>query len=287
MADLKQSLEEERIFNRQLKAGGHKRHSDYLGDVVEQKYNDALKSVGKSLWNGMGKFFASGFGKGLLITAGVVLLGAAITFGFAASMGLVTGSWVAGNTVMAVFPATVAQGIEFGLGQAMQFLLHPLGLMTLGLGGTVGAVAKVRREQEARSIAEKARLETLYELHNEQAQGKTQPREQKPERDAERDNDYAETPTPQARANGRRNVDTDARERPEELRNAMPPDEPARRNRPAPNEPMSSAPVPDRDDAESPSDQARTHDKNSRNWAENERVRKQARVALAAGPGGP
>lgn len=137
-----------------------------IPDLVKIKYDQAVHSAGRKVWKTTQQVAASGFGKGALIMAGVVLLGLAIAFGFGAYAGALTVPSVAG-----MVNATVGQGIGIGLSQAGNLLIHPIGWLLMAAGGAVGAVIDVRKHHNrmnaeiARTQAEQyARIRELKEL---------------------------------------------------------------------------------------------------------------------------
>lgn len=112
------------------------------GDGVQELMNEGAKKVGKGLWRGIVQVAAGGFGKGVLIAAAIILVGAALTFGV---------GWVE-----AAAPFT--QGLSAGLSVGGQALTHPIGLIALAIGGTIGAVTETRAHQ-SRITAEIAQAE--------------------------------------------------------------------------------------------------------------------------------
>lgn len=117
-----------------------------VADGTKRFIDDKVSQAGKAIYRGMLQVMASGFGKGLLATAAVVV--AATTAAF-----ILTGNMPAG--VMA----------EQGLAKAGEFLLNSwggAGLLTIG--GLVGAVAETKGEQN-RITADMAEAEARrYEL---------------------------------------------------------------------------------------------------------------------------
>ncbi len=120
-----------------------------LSDALQRKADLSLKGAGKALWRGMAQVAASGFGKGLLITAGLFILASGLGQGFA---------FYAGSKLF-------ADGLAVGAGAAVQFLFSSLGGLTaLAIGGTLGAVADVKLTQN-RITAELAQAEANnYEI---------------------------------------------------------------------------------------------------------------------------
>ncbi|MCE2926984.1 MAG: hypothetical protein LW823_05005 [Rickettsiales bacterium] len=114
-----------------------------IPERIELEYNAMLKRVGKKLWSGTIKAAGSGFGKGLLATAAILLVGFAIVSGL--------GAVGAG--------ATFASGIGMGLSVAGNFMLNSwFGAGVLALGGTLGAVSDVRKHTN-NLTADMARVE--------------------------------------------------------------------------------------------------------------------------------
>ncbi len=114
-----------------------------IPERVESEYNAMLKNVGRKLWSGVIKVAATGFGKGMLTSAAIVLVGFALVSGFGA-VGL---------------GASFASGIGPGLSAAGNLLLGSwLGAATLAIGGTLGAVSDVRKHTN-KLTAEMARVE--------------------------------------------------------------------------------------------------------------------------------
>lgn len=116
-----------------------------IPDFVKQQYDAALTKAAKGLWRGIVKAAASGFGKGVLVTAGLILAGWAMASGFVN---------IAGGLPLDA-------GISNGLGGAIGFLTGGFGLVTLGIGGTLGAVSEARKTQ-GHITAEIARFQAQY-----------------------------------------------------------------------------------------------------------------------------
>jgi len=139
---------------------------------LEAAYNRRIKTLGKSLWQGTLKVAASGFGKGVLIAAGIILLGGALVFGFSAATGAITvGSALLGATQATAVEAIaigIPEGIAMGLSQAGNLIFSAGGLGLLGFGGMIGAVSDVRKHQH-KLTAEMARAESeAYAMEREQ-----------------------------------------------------------------------------------------------------------------------
>lgn len=119
-------------------------------DYLEDQYNNALKGVGRKLWRGMLQVAASGFGKGLLVTAGAIIGITALIAGY--------GGFAEQLTVNGVAIQTFQDGLVAGAKKAIEFLVSGFGLTSLAIGGTLGAVSDVRRHQN-KLTAEMARAE--------------------------------------------------------------------------------------------------------------------------------
>ncbi len=106
-------------------------------DDVKKWIDDKVHTAGKTMYRGLLQLLASGFGKGLLATAGVLVIG-------------ITAATVAGIPIPiagAVMGPTVAQSVETGLMAAGNFLLgSDMGVGLLAFGGMFGAVVETQRE---------------------------------------------------------------------------------------------------------------------------------------------
>lgn len=134
-------------------------------DYVKDTYDNALADITKRLWKGALKIAASGFGKGVLVIAAVILGVTALETGFVASTG---GMAFAGGAIA---------GLEKGLlllGQAP-------GLVAMAIGGVLGAASDLRRHfnhiNAETAEAEAQRYAVLREL---QAKARDQQPEQQP-----------------------------------------------------------------------------------------------------------
>ena len=133
-----------------------------MPDQFKDAYDRALKHHSRKLWKKVMTFAASGFGKGLIVTAAVVIIGGALIAAAGATMGLssVAGIPLMTETAAGMMPATAGEAINAGLVAAGNFLFGGGGLTTLAIGGTLGAVSNVRMHQNmltadlARSEAE-------------------------------------------------------------------------------------------------------------------------------------
>lgn len=114
---------------------------DTPGDLVKDGYDHALKSTGMSLWKGIQQVGLSGFGKGAALVALMVVGVTALLAGWmgsAEALSLIHP--VTGNVVTHV--TTFEHGFSVGIGKALEFLTSGLGLATLAIGGTLGAVSE-------------------------------------------------------------------------------------------------------------------------------------------------
>jgi hypothetical protein len=126
-----------------------------IPDQVKEAYDATFASLRKKLWQGTLRVAGSGFGKGVLLVAGAVLIGSALVFG----MGAMTGALTVGNALLGATSATFAEGAAIGLSQAGNLLLGSwLGPAIMGIGGAIGAVSDVRKHQH-KITAEMARAE--------------------------------------------------------------------------------------------------------------------------------
>ena len=107
---------------------------------MQEKIDGAVGAGIKKVWHGMLAVAASGFGKGLLIAAGLAAAGAMLTFGAGAAAGAITDS-------LTGVPITVDTAVKGGLSWAANFLTSPLGLVYMGAGGAMGAVADAKKHQ--------------------------------------------------------------------------------------------------------------------------------------------
>jgi hypothetical protein len=148
------------------------------GGVLKDGYNAALGGTMRQAWGGIQKVAASGFGKGLLLT-GLLVIGV---------MALVAGYMGAGGTlaVGAAHITTFEGGFGAGISKALEFLTSGLGLATLGIGGTLGAVSEVRGHQHKIAAAESERLAMEYQRKLELEKMKNRQPEQQPEKKAEK-----------------------------------------------------------------------------------------------------
>lgn len=111
---------------------------DRVKDAVDRQ---VVKGISK-LWRGVVQVAASGFGKGVLITAALVL---------AAGM-------MIGGADAIISGALVEAGVKEGIGRAFGFLLSGGGIITLLAGGALGSVADTQKYQD-RITADMAKLE--------------------------------------------------------------------------------------------------------------------------------
>ncbi|MFW0776617.1 MAG: hypothetical protein ACN2B6_02735 [Rickettsiales bacterium] len=133
-----------------------------IPDQFKDAYDRAVKHHSSRLWKKVLKFAASGFGKGLIATAAIVVIGGALLAAAGTTMGL---SSIAGISLMTEMPlgaaaaqATVGEAIGAGLTAAGNFLWSAGGVTALAIGGTLGAVSNVRMHQNMLT-ADLARVE--------------------------------------------------------------------------------------------------------------------------------
>lgn len=139
-----------------------------IPDTIKEAYDESLKSAGKKLWRTTLRVAASGFGKGLLLTAGITILAGAMFFGMGAAAGMITVSGAYAGAAGAT--ATIGEGISIGLATAGNLLLGTgwIGAAILGIGGALGAVSDVRKHQNGLT-ADMARAEAeIYSRRREE-----------------------------------------------------------------------------------------------------------------------
>lgn len=98
---------------------------DALVELIDHK----TAAIGKRVWRGTLAVMASGFGKGLLFTGALLLISAVAWAGLVAQANGIP----------------VGNGIVAGIDNALSFSTHAAGLLTLAVGGTLGAVAETRK----------------------------------------------------------------------------------------------------------------------------------------------
>lgn len=126
-------------------------------DGVQQVMDNTAKATGKKLWRAALQVACSGFGKGLLATAAIVILASALTSGIGA--------------LAAAIP--LGDGLAAGaVAGAKSLIFSGTGLLMLGVGGTLGAVMDVRAKQ-SQITAEVAQAEAnIYETMRLQQQAR-------------------------------------------------------------------------------------------------------------------
>lgn len=110
-----------------------------LNSTLNRSVTAGAKRASRGFWAATG----TGFGKGALLVAGIVLLGA-MTFG------ALSGTSPAFDPTIPLGMAETqgfGAGLVSGLGAGINFLLQGPGLVLMAMGGTVGAVADVRTRQ--------------------------------------------------------------------------------------------------------------------------------------------
>jgi hypothetical protein len=98
-------------------------------DLVKEAYDREIRKIGLKFWHGITKVASTGFGKGVLVVAAITAVAFTGFFALAA----------AGTAV------GFAGGAATGLFTAIGALMHPVGLIGMAVGGTLGAVSDVRR----------------------------------------------------------------------------------------------------------------------------------------------
>lgn len=152
-----------------------------IPDDVKRRYDRTVeKSVNKA-WSGVLQVAASGFGKGVLITAAAIAVAMAIGGGYVA----IAGDMPVAGTLMEAF----SKGLAGGFGEGLKTLFTTGGIAFLGLGGAFGAISDARKHhatlmaqianeraqeyEKERNIAQKKDLELIKDA----ALGKTIPAE--------------------------------------------------------------------------------------------------------------
>lgn len=135
------------------------------GQYVKRHYDAAIGGTLDTIRTNSLRFFASGFGKGVLAVATVAIAALAISSGIAAASGALP---VMGSFGL-VTNATFAQGIMIGIGKAAAFLMSGPGLLTMAGAGLVGASVEGRRHPERMSVEEARALSAHYAENRQQA----------------------------------------------------------------------------------------------------------------------
>ncbi len=125
------------------------------GDYVKEKYDEALKGVGNKLWDGMLQVAASGFGKGLIV-------GALILIGISTMGGGLLAATVGINVGQAALVTTFEGGIAAGFASGIALLPSVLGAIAMAGGGIMGAVMDMRKEQTKISATQAEVLARQY-----------------------------------------------------------------------------------------------------------------------------
>lgn len=143
------------------------------GDGVQEVIDDAAKAVGKKTMRGFGAVATGGFGKGLLLTAliivGLMAIGGGI-FGFDAGL-------------------TLGEAVLTGITNGIVSLFSPGGLTALGIGGTIGAISDVRKQQNKINAELAQTEENLYEVMRGRARDKELAEQRMPGNTADKIND--------------------------------------------------------------------------------------------------
>ena len=93
----------------------------------------------ESLWGRIKSFANSGWGKGILITAAAMIVAVALLGGW---MGTEPGAFSVNNLPVTTFES----GFSHGISRAFEFLIRPMGLAVMGIGGAVGAYIQHKKE---------------------------------------------------------------------------------------------------------------------------------------------
>lgn len=127
------------------------------GDFVEDYYNAGRDyAVGKA-WRGTQAVLASGFGKGLVLGALLVVAATMFTFGIGAYTGAFTNAMPGATAAV-----SLGEGLKIGFNVGLQALAHPFGIIAALGTAVMGAVAETRQHQAKLSAAEAARQAEQY-----------------------------------------------------------------------------------------------------------------------------
>lgn len=102
-----------------------------LPAAFKETYDHMLIRTGKKIWRGMLAVASGGFGKGILITAAIIIGAAALLTGY-------------DNYA---FNSPFEDGLIKGVSKGIAFLTSNFGIATAAFGGVMGAISDVRKEQ--------------------------------------------------------------------------------------------------------------------------------------------
>lgn len=154
-----------------------------LPEWIKEKYDNGIRGIGRKIRDSVVAVATSGFGKGVLIAAAVILGGFALSYGVAAATGALTLHYALGSTAA----ATVSQGIMAGLNAGLQFITngtaaaHGMGLAILAGAGILGSVSDLMhrqnrlRAQTASLLAKQQEIDRALALQQQPQQEVTTP----------------------------------------------------------------------------------------------------------------
>ncbi|MDE3016389.1 MAG: hypothetical protein KGI29_05655 [Pseudomonadota bacterium] len=143
------------------------------GDIVKDNYDAGLANAGGKLWRGTQTVAASGFGKGLLLSAIAVVAAITFTFGFGTYAGILTH----GTSAASMVAPTLEEALTAGFGFGLSALASGFGIMAMVIGGTLGAVAETRQQQAKLSTEQAAQLAWEYAQARQSPQIQPSPRQ--------------------------------------------------------------------------------------------------------------
>lgn len=152
------------------------------GDLVKNATDERMSTGMRGIWQRVRETGWSGFGKGVLLTAAIVIGVVALFSGFKG-----------GNSDMSIngsLITTFENGLGHGISLALDFLTSGLGMVTMAVGGTLGVASNIMQDQRKQAALESERLAIEYQRMREQ--GKQHECEKAPEKSPE-----PKQPTPQ------------------------------------------------------------------------------------------
>lgn len=153
---------------RALQEAAYSTHVDEggLSDLIKERYDSAVRNAGKRVWRGMMAVAASGFGKGVMLTALVIVAASALLAGAGVDAGNLFN--LVGTDLASAVPMTMEQGIGLGINRGISTLFQGIGMAAMAFGGALGAIADVRKRQN-RISEDVARQQAMnYELARQQ-----------------------------------------------------------------------------------------------------------------------
>lgn len=141
------------------------------GSRVEKKYDESLKQGGNWLWENVLGIARSGFGKGMMFAAGMLLVGGLLLGGHAAGMGALQINGMA---------ATVDQGAASGLTyMAIALATNPVAWAAIIGGGIVGHYMSKSLTPKPSLEEAEAKAKKLEAMRQRMAETSPQPEQEK------------------------------------------------------------------------------------------------------------